>query len=275
LLAKVKELEKDPSYVADQSVAKRLFGNFPYGRPQLGSSESLAKIDFADLLLAEQKFLTADNATLAVIGNVKPDYALRATKRLFGGWLKSDKKIPATFTQPDPPSAEKQIVELPNLEKQYLRTASNAPARNDKDFYAFKIFKNVSSQLIFAEQQISYQPHLLRGAFVISIDLQKTSEPSINGCTQGGSYLIIKEGKTIFPPIPQNLFDTAKNKVISDLTNEISDSWLDLETFKLSSIKDEIQKANNVTLSDVQKVAEIYLNAPAACIIVKSTETKQ
>ena len=101
LLLKVKELEKNPSYVADQAVAKRLFGNFPYGRPQLGSAESVAKIDFADILLADQKFLTADNATIAISGNVKPDFALRATKRLFGGWLKADKKIPATFAQPE------------------------------------------------------------------------------------------------------------------------------------------------------------------------------
>jgi len=68
LLARVQELEKNPSYVADQAAAKRLLGNFPYGRPQLGSSESLAKIDFADLLMAEQKFFTADNATITISG---------------------------------------------------------------------------------------------------------------------------------------------------------------------------------------------------------------
>jgi predicted Zn-dependent peptidase len=62
-LEKVKELEKSPSYTADQAVAKRLFGDFPYGRAQMGTSESLAKIDFADLLFARQRFLTADNAS--------------------------------------------------------------------------------------------------------------------------------------------------------------------------------------------------------------------
>jgi len=103
LAARVRELEKNPTYIADRAVAKRLLGNFPYGRPQLGSSESLAKIDFADLLTAKDRFFTADNATVTVSGNVNPDLALRAAKRLFGGWLKSDRKVPSTFAQPEAP----------------------------------------------------------------------------------------------------------------------------------------------------------------------------
>ncbi len=103
-LAKVRKLEKDPAYIADIAVAKRLYGDFPYGRAQMGTSESLTKIDFADLLFARQRFLTPDNATLAVVGKVKFDLVNRAVRRYFGAWEKSDKKVPATFAQPDVPN---------------------------------------------------------------------------------------------------------------------------------------------------------------------------
>ena len=66
LLAQIKLLEADPVYVADRAAAKRLFGTFPYGRPQSGTTDSVAKIDFADLIDAKQRFLTADNATITV-----------------------------------------------------------------------------------------------------------------------------------------------------------------------------------------------------------------
>src|SRR5258708_18771519 len=60
LLAKVATMEADPAYVADQAVAKRLFGTFPYGRPVLGTRESLNKIIFPDLVDAKSRFLTTD-----------------------------------------------------------------------------------------------------------------------------------------------------------------------------------------------------------------------
>ena len=102
-LARIKELERNPAYVADQTVAKRLFGDYPYGKSAEGTPESLAKIDFADLLLAKQRFLTADNATLAVSGNLKPNYVFKVVRQLFGGWEKSDKRVPATFAEPNAP----------------------------------------------------------------------------------------------------------------------------------------------------------------------------
>src|SRR5688572_24000301 len=66
LTEKLVALEKDPVYVADQAAAKRLFGTFPYGRPQLGTVESLQRIDFADLQFVKERFLLADNATVAM-----------------------------------------------------------------------------------------------------------------------------------------------------------------------------------------------------------------
>src|SRR5258706_6080655 len=133
LLAKVAALEADPAYVADQAVAKRLFGTFPYGRPQMGSSASVQKIVFADLLDAKGRFLTADNATIAISGNFDQALAYKAIRRDFGSWLKADKKAPSTFRQPDDPDTKQLKIELPNIQKTYFRTATNAPARPDRD----------------------------------------------------------------------------------------------------------------------------------------------
>jgi len=108
LLAKVTALESDPAYLADQTAAKRLLGTFPYGRPRSGSQSSVKAIDFADLIDAKQRFLTADNATITISGNFDQAAAFRAVRRLFGSWLKADKTVPATFRQADDPRCDER-----------------------------------------------------------------------------------------------------------------------------------------------------------------------
>jgi zinc protease len=172
-LEKIRELEKNPAYIADKAVAKRLFGDFPYGRPQMGTSESIAKIDFADLTLAKQRFLTADNATLAIAGNVKPDLAYRAARRFFGAWTQADKKTPATFRQPDAPDTKANVINLPFLENAEVRYAMRGFARNDKDFAASNIlikimqnrlrkeFSAASQSTVFVRQNSNFLPGLI------------------------------------------------------------------------------------------------------------------
>jgi len=58
-----------PASVADRAIAARLFGDFPYGRPAAGSPEDLARVDRADLMLAHERFLNSNNATLAIVGH--------------------------------------------------------------------------------------------------------------------------------------------------------------------------------------------------------------
>ena len=57
-----------PAALADRAIAARVFGDFPYGRPATGSPESLARVDRADLLLARERFLNANNSTLTLVG---------------------------------------------------------------------------------------------------------------------------------------------------------------------------------------------------------------
>lgn len=287
-LEKVRELEKNPSYVADRAAAKRLFGDFPYGRPQPGTLESAAKIDFADLTLAKQRFLTADNATLAVVvggGSAKPDLVYRAARRYFGAWTQSDKKIPATFRQPDAPDAGQFSIELPNVEKTLSRTAQIAAARNDNDFYAMQVLAKIrQNQFCLSDEtsqgKLKFESYLLRGIYVIAQD-KLYSEPdqilpsNRNPC----SFLLVnKDGKTVYPSISQSDFDHAKSQMTAEYQQKIqslsglAEMWLDVDTFKLASVNDELTKLNNVRLADVRQTAENLQKQPTVSVIVKKTE---
>ena len=277
-LEKVKKMEKNPSYIADQAVAKRLYGNFPYGRAQAGTSESLAKIDYADLIFARDKFLTPDNSTLIVSGRIKPDLVNRVVRRYFGAWGKSQKKIPATFAQPETPDVKELSITLPDVENGLYRSAIMTVGRDDKDFYAAKIVTEIRrNQFCYNDEskagKLSFEPHLLRGTYLVSAVLMPSEPPSPgrNPC----SLRLQKDGKTVYPQITQNDFEPVKSKAITELNqkmsniNDLSDLWLDVDTYKLVSVKDELQKANNVTLADVQRVAETLQKQPMVTVVVK------
>ena len=287
-LERIKELEKNPAYVADLAVAKRLFGDYPYGKSAEGTPASLAKIDFADLILAKQRFLTADNATLAVSGNIKYEYVFKIVRQLFGGWEKADRKVPATFAQPPAPDTKEFSIDTPNSEYVFIRSAMIVAGRNGKDFYATKILTEIwRSQFCLNDESkrgISYfQPHLLRGIYIVGtkVPFNAPSEPPPSG-RNPCQLMLQKDGKPLYPPILQNDFDTAKNKVVAELNQKAQSSldsidlWLDLDTYKLASVKGELQNAANVILADAQKVSEnLQKQSLISVITKKSGEAKK
>jgi hypothetical protein len=282
-LKAVEEMQKNPAYVADTAVARRLLGDFPYGRPQAGTPESLKLIDRPDLLTAKDKFFTADNATLAITGNVKPEFAYMAARRLFGAWKKADKLIPATFRQPDEPDASLQIVASPLIENPEVRYATRGLARNDKDFIASSILiKILNDRMAKAmpkdrpERAFARQyPSLLPGLIVVGMSnltgLDVNSQLSAN--PPRTHMIIFKEENLIanllYTKISTEEFEKAAKEVVSEInqTNP-ADLWLNVDTYKLASAKDEMQRAGSVTIGEVQQLAEKFQKQPFVRILM-------
>lgn len=275
LLAKVKEAEADPGYVADRAVAKRLFGSFPYGRPELGTAESVKKIDFADLIFARERLLTADNATIAVSGNVDPALVFRAARRYLGAWLKADKKIPSTFRQPDAPKEGVAIVDSPVAGTSEFRFAARSLARNDPDFYASKVLqKIIENRLKARDGQAGFvrnEARILPGAYVFGISHWNVGSIKRDGATialpvSAASY----QTDILKAPVSQQEFDTVNQLWISSLHPEhIADLWLDADTYKFAvPVPKEELNARSVKLGDVQRVLDKLRKEPFAFALV-------
>jgi hypothetical protein len=260
-LEKVKELEKNPAYIADNAVANRLFGNYPYGRAQTGTSETLSKIDFADVLLAKQKFLTADNATLAVSGNVKFDLIFRAVRRYFGGWEKADRKVPATFTQPDAPKTDMPIITSPIEKTSEFRFALRGIARGEKDFYAAQVLAGIlQNRFQTREGKMAFvrlETRALPGFYVFGVSdwnvtkIKKEGNQIALPVTDGYQNYFLKDA------VKQEEFDKSKNEFLSKMNQaNVADFWLDAETYKIAAPKTDWQNAQNVTIADAQRVLE-------------------
>jgi zinc protease len=269
-LAKLQELEKNPAYIADLAVRKRLLGNYPYGRPALGTTESIGKLDFADILFAKQKYLTADNATLAVSGNVKPEFVFRAAKRFFGGWMKADKKIPSTFTAPDAPDTKTFLTKTEIENTSELRYALRGLARNDKDFAASQILTRILQNRLNQSGTIRHETHVLPGIVVFELPQWNIGKIRFDGdkvSLPGNTFTLVAD--LMKKNVEQSEFDKAKADFLAEFGKQnATDFWLDNHTYKLMPVKDETQKASSAALADVQRVLENWRKEAVATSLV-------
>lgn len=265
-LAKLKELEADPLYIADRAASQRLFGTFPYGRPELGTSETVAKLTFADVLEAKQRFLGSDNATVAISGKFDPNLAYRAARRYLGAWVKSDRLVPSTFRQPDAPDTKQITVSTDVDTAPHTRFALQGVARNEKDFAASKVLEaileaRVKQNLSDASKvYVSNEAHILPGSFVI-------------GATSAGEVPENLISLLLSMAITGTEFDAAKAKAIADRTKwAVDELWLDADTYKLTSVAEEQKAFESVTLSDVQRVAARLAKNPVVAVTVTKAD---
>lgn len=267
LAEKIRAREKDPAYTADMTAAARLYGTFPYGRRQMGTVESLQRIDFADLVAARERFLTADNATVTLTGNYNSDIAYRAIRRYFGAWLKSDKKIPSTFRQPDEPDTTPlNIGDLLKGDVE-IRYIMRGLARNDKDFAASEILTRIAEarwqeDIRAPEKNVTarHESHILPGHIIFRTTFVQPLQGATLGTAQKGLVLI-----------PLNFteaeFSRAKAQVLAEVNNrDLQERWLDVDTFKSLPVDNETAAYQDATFADVQKVAERLTKNPIVTV---------
>ncbi|MDH3530568.1 MAG: insulinase family protein, partial [Acidobacteriota bacterium] len=244
---------EDPASIADSEIAERLYGSFPYGRNPNGTVESVAGIDFADIVFAKQRFLTADNATLSISGDVSTSFAYRAARRLMGGWKKGNGRVPSNFTLPEAPDTAPLVVNTDfgsGIEK---RLAVEAVSRRDANFYAARLLSRVLDHRVEKQfgGKVHYHPHLLRGYFVMSrsISTDKNAPPPLAEAeAEAESANDLK--KLLKTPVEVAEFEAAKAaEVALFMSTGIIHHWFDIDTYRLKSVDDEYQKLQKVKLA--------------------------
>ncbi|MEP6707048.1 MAG: insulinase family protein [Pyrinomonadaceae bacterium] len=274
-----------PSLVADRAIAARLFGEFPYGRPAAGSAESVSRIDRGDLMLARDRFLNADNATLVVIGSLDERRMMRTLRQLLGNWRKSDRAVPATFRQPEAPDLRPLIVNQPGFADAEVRLATRGLARADRDYVAASLLAviarerwqaalpELSRSPIFARHEV----HMLPGIFVLGATVKNANAAKAIVAAQA----VIRSLVTTPPSAAE--IERARNETNAEAIRQASQPgsvaslWLDAETFKLSSFAGSASSVRAVTPDDVKNVAmRLFKDNQIATVILGSyDEMKQ
>lgn len=103
-LVGLKQQKQDPAYLAAIAFSDALYGDHPYAHPAAGTLETVPTIKREDLTQFWQRYLVANNASMAITGNVTraeaEALANRLTKNLPQGQAASALPEPKPLTEP-------------------------------------------------------------------------------------------------------------------------------------------------------------------------------
>lgn len=262
-LEMLETLEQDGAYIADRAAATQLFGTFPYGRAAEGTEASVSKLGFADVLDAKQRFLGADNATVAISGNFDSTLAYRAARRYFGAWLKSDRIPPSTFKQPDAPDTRlvtvTTVADTPTLSRFALRGV----ARSDKDHAASEVLTAILTDRLQQNSKgsVKNETHILPGSIVMGME-GPLNETALNLPT----LLLSKD-------ITDAEFAAGRSKAQAARSAiPVERQWLNVDTYKLTSVAADQSAFNAVTLADVKALAQRLAKNPVVAVTLYKAE---
>lgn len=142
MLSGLKVGYEDPDYIAGLVFDRLVYGFHPYGKPDSGTPESIASITRQDLVAFHKTWFGANNAILAVVGDVTADEAFAGAERAFGSWGKA--AVAAVAHADPPPSARRVVViDRPGAVQTEIRVGNVGLPRKHKDFLALELAINI------------------------------------------------------------------------------------------------------------------------------------
>jgi zinc protease len=138
ILSGLKVSYDDPEYLAGVVFDRLVYGFHPYGKPDSGTPASIGSIDRADLVSFHKTWFGANNAILAVVGDVSADEAFAGAERAFGAWARAAQDA-VKAVDPPPPTRRVVIVDRPGSAQTEIRAGNIALPRKHPDYIALNL----------------------------------------------------------------------------------------------------------------------------------------
>jgi predicted Zn-dependent peptidase len=138
MLSGLKVSYDDPDYLAGVVFDRLVYGFHPYGRPHSGTPASIASITREDLLAFHKAWFGANNAILAIVGDVGHEEAFAGAERAFGKWGRAENAAPKPVDAP-PPTRRVVVIDRPGAVQTEIRVGHAAVPRRNPDYLALDI----------------------------------------------------------------------------------------------------------------------------------------
>ena len=174
---------EDPDFIARAVLNRLIYGFHPYGFPDSGMPDTIAKITRDDLREFHRRYFAPNNSILAIVGDVTADEAMAAATRVFGDWQRQAVQPPPL---PEPPKPTRRIVVIdkPDSVQTAVRVGQLGIPRKTPDYMsmdqAIRILGGEGSNRLFrvlrSERGLTYSasadmnPMLLAGDIIAETD---------------------------------------------------------------------------------------------------------
>jgi zinc protease len=273
----------DPEFLANVVFDRLVYGRNPYGRPLGGTPASMASVARADLVAFHRKWFGANNAILAVVGDVTADEAFAGAERAFGSWdrVALDTAKPAN---PPPPARRLVIIDKPGAVQTEIRVGNIAIPRKSDDFMALDLATKILGgeganrlhRVLRAERGLTY------GASADFNALKESGE--IVAQTNTRSETTGETLRLMIDEVWRLIHDRVGDRELQSAQEYLTGSFpLTIETpsqialqiltaafygLNMNELQTYRERVSVVTVDDVQRVARNYLHPDKLTIVL-------
>lgn len=129
---------QDPDYVANVLFDRLVYGFHPYGLPNNGTPDTLARLTREDLRAYHRRHYVPNNMILAIVGDVTSEEAFAGAERVFGRWPRAE-VVAEKIIDPPPPTRRIVIIDKPDSVQTEIRVGQLAIPRRHPDYMAWDL----------------------------------------------------------------------------------------------------------------------------------------
>jgi zinc protease len=279
----------DPDYIANLVFDRLVFGFHPYGRPNEGTPESIARITRDDLIAFQKTWYVPNNSLLAIVGDLTADEAFAAAQKAFGGWARQP--IPdVKIVDPPPPTRRVVVIDRPGSAQTEIRVGLLAIPRTHADYLPLEIATRIlggeGANRLFgvlrSDRGLTYGASADMHAFKTSGDIVAETDTR-SEATAEALRLMVDE----FARLRRDLVDPRELRGAQDfvagnfpLTIEtpgaiaeqvLTELFYGLDPKELETYRDRVDQ---VTVGDIHRVAEQFIRPDQLSIVLVGDASK-
>lgn len=281
-LSALESEKQEPAKLADKLEGKLVFGAHPYGAYR--TPETVKSITRDDLEAYHKTWFAPNNATLAVVGDVKAETIMPLVEKAFAAWEKRDVPMEKLAAPPQLKGLTVHLVDRPGSVQSNIKIAFPGPPRNNPDTaelnvvnatlgggFSGRLFQNLREKHGWTYGAYSsFGMNLYAGEFSAGAETR-------NAVTAPAIEETLKEIKRLRDePVPEDELSLQRqynvgNYLLSlENSSRIATRVQDIDLYGLPGdfYKTYARRMGSVTAAQVQELAKKYLTTEDLVIVV-------
>lgn len=270
--------------IADRAYATALYGEQnPYGRPLSGTEASVASIAREDLTRFYATYYRPNNATLLVVGDVRPDDVERRALALFGNWSRAEVPPVSLAASPSHDATTLILIDKPGAAQSSFRLGGIGAPRSTTDYFALQVMNTILGGSFTSRlNQNLRETHGYTYGAGSDFSFRRAAGPFtasaevVSAKTDSAMIEFLKELRSIRDTVPISELAKAKRYLQLGLpqefetTGSIAGELLPLITYgiPLDFYDTAVQNIGAVTQADVQRVARQYVTPDKLTLVI-------